>query len=87
MSVYVVVLAGSNAIVFHGPVAEELFWTYNPSALVALFVQLMVIVFLVELTNVRFVGAAGSWLTGVTLLEGLDAGLVPIAFVAVTVKV
>jgi hypothetical protein len=33
-----------------------------------------------------FVGAPGA-VMGVTALEGLDAGLLPMAFVAVTVKV
>ena len=90
MFVYVVVLAAGLAIVVHPVVPLELLWSWKLCSLMALSVQERVIEFLVELTNVRFVGAAGAVVgvvDGTTLFEGADAGPVPTAFVAVTVNV
>lgn len=59
----------------------------KPVSFVALSVHVSTTEFLVIVPTARFEGAAGTTFVGVTLLEAADAGPVPVAFVAVTVKV
>ena len=61
--------------------------TSKPVSLFELSVHATVIVLYVLAVDFRPVGAAGAAAAGVTLLEEADAGLVPIALVAVTVNV